>query len=63
MIWTDNSLTLNVFPTGASKESHYHVVLFAGGVISTQPAHRVLGVPLHHLPALRAGIPGADVGC
>lgn len=30
-----------------------HVVLFARGVISSQPVHRVLNVPFHHLSAVR----------
>lgn len=40
----------------------YHVVLLAGGVISAQPVHRILGVPLHHLPALRTRIPAQVKG-
>lgn len=36
---------------------YYHVVLFAGGMISAQPAHGVFSVPLHHFPALWTRIP------
>lgn len=37
--------------------SSYHVVLLACRVVSAQPAHGVLSVPLHHLSALRTRIP------
>lgn len=43
-------------PVNGLVQCWYHVVLLAGRVISTKPTHGVLSIPLHHLPALWAGI-------